>query len=94
MTNFRQTSSRVLHGPFVGKTKAELQALLVTAQNELSEGGDTITSASVNGQSFSTGGQGPSVLGRIRMITAALAQVDPDFIAPHQTMNVRFGGGC
>lgn len=94
MTNYRPTSSRVLHGPFVGKTKAELQALLATAQTELGEGGDSITSASVNGQSFSTGGNGPSVLGRIRMIRAALAQVDPDFIAPQSAINVRFGGGC
>lgn len=80
-----------MHGPFVGRTRAELLAILRDAQNELAEGGDNITSASVNGQQFSASG-GPSVLQRIRMVTSALAQVDPDFIAPSGTINVRFGG--
>ena len=93
MSYHRNTSARVLHGPFVGRTKVELQALLRDAQNELGEGGDNITSASINGQQFSAGG-GPSVLQRIRLLTSALAQVDPDFIAPSNTINVRFGGGC
>jgi hypothetical protein len=87
----RNTSARVMRGPFVGRTRAELLALLRDAQDELGEGGDNITSASINGQQFSAGG-GPSVLSRIRLITAALAQVDPDFIAPQSTINVRFGG--
>jgi hypothetical protein len=84
------TSNKVLSGPFIGKTKAELLTLLRAAQDELADGGATVTSASVNGQSFSKT-QGPSVLSRIRLIQAALAQVDPDYLAPGHTINVRFG---
>lgn len=80
-----------MYGPYVGRTRAELLGILRDAQNELADGGDNITSASINGQQFSAGG-GPSVLQRIRLVQAALAQVDPDFIAPSGTINVRFGG--
>lgn len=93
MSSCRNISTRVRSGPFVGKTKPELIVLLNAAQAELAEGGDNITSASVNGQQFSAGG-GPSVLSRIRIITAALAQVDANFTAPSPTINVTFGNGC
>lgn len=67
--------------------------MLNAAQAELAEGGDKLSSASVNGQQFSQGG-GPSVLARIKLITAALAQVDPEYTPPSPTINVRFGGRC
>jgi hypothetical protein len=81
--------SRVLTGPFVGKTKSELETLLTAAQAELGDGGGTITGGSVNGQSFQKTA-GPSVLTRIRLLQQALAQVDPDYVAPSGTINVRF----
>lgn len=84
------TSNRVLTGPFAGKTKAELRALLTAAQQELIDGGGSLTGASVNGQSFQKTA-GPTPLTRIRLIQSALAQVDPDFIAPSHTIAMRFG---
>jgi len=85
-------SNKVLSGPYVGKTKAEMHALLTAAQARLAGGGGQITGASVNGQSFQKTA-GASVRTEIREITAALAQVDPDFIAPSSTIRVRFGCG-
>jgi hypothetical protein len=87
-------SNRVLYGPFVGKTKSDLETLLTAAQAELGDGGGgTITGASVNGQSFQKTA-GPSVLSRIRMIQSALAQVDPDYIAPTHAIATRFRAPC
>jgi hypothetical protein len=82
-------SARVLSGPYVGKSKAELKVLLAAAQARLAGGGGQITGASVNGQSFQKTA-GASVRTEIRELTAALAQVDPDFIAPTSTIRVRF----
>lgn len=64
--------------------------MLRTAQEALANGGGSLTGATVNGQSFQkTAGLSP--MARIRLIQAALAQVDPDYIAPSQQMVVRFG---
>jgi len=82
----------VLSGPYVGKTKYELTVLLKAAQARLAGGGGQIIGGSVNGQSFQKT-SGGSVRTEIRDITSALAQVDPDFIAPSATIRVRFGCG-
>ena len=84
-------ANKVVSGPFVGKSAAELKILLREAQAELGEGGGSLIGASLNGQSIQKTA-GPSVLSRIRLLTQALAQVDPDFIAPSATIRVRFGG--
>lgn len=86
-------SNKVLTGPYVGKTRSELRTLLTTLQSQLSGGGQTLTGASINGQSLQFA-QGPSVLTQIKLVQQALAQVDPDFIAPSGTINVRFTSGC
>lgn len=83
-------ANKVLFGPYIGKSKPELLVLLRDAQSRLSGGGGQLTGASVNGQSFQKNA-GASVNSEIRAITAALAQVDPDFIAPSHTIAVRFG---
>lgn len=86
-------SNRVRTGPFAGKTKAELQALLTDAQSQLAAGGASLTGASVNGQSLQLT-PGPTVLSRIKLLQAALAQVDATFVPPSHTLAVRFGPGC
>lgn len=82
-------ANKVLTGPFVGKTKAELLTLLTAAQAALANGGGQVTGASVGGQSFGKT-PGLSATERIRMIVAALAQVDPDYLAPGHSISVRF----
>ena len=82
--------NKVQFGPYVGKSKPELLALLREAQSRLAGGGGQLTGASVNGQSFQKTA-GASVRSEIRELTAALAQVDPDFIAPSSTIAIRFG---
>ena len=84
--------AKVLSGPYVGKTKFELEALLLAAQERLAGGGGQITGGSVNGQSFQRTAGG-SVRTEIRELTSALAQVDPDYLAPSATIRVRFGAG-
>lgn len=82
-------SIRVERGPYVGKTKEEMRALLVAAQERLSSGGGTLLGSSVNGQSFQFAA-GMSPIAQIRLIQAALAQVDPSFVAPSNQIAVRF----
>lgn len=81
--------NRVISGPYVGKTKAELLVLLTDAQTALGAGGGQITGASIGGQSFGKT-QGLAITERIRLITAALAQVDPDYLSPGATVYGRF----
>jgi hypothetical protein len=82
-------AQKVIFGPFVGKTKAELLVMLEAQQAKLANGGGAVTGASVGGQSVSkTPGLSPVEM--IRLITQALAQVDPDYIAPSGTIYGRF----
>lgn len=81
--------AKVLFGPFVGKTKSELIVMLTAAQELLANGGGVVTGASVGGQSYSKT-SGIPVTERIKMITAALAQVDPDYLAPSNAIYARF----
>lgn len=70
--------------------------MLRAAQESLASGGGVVMGASVGGQSFSKTA-GLSVTERIRMITQALAQVDPDYLAPSSSVYVRFSdpsGDC
>ena len=90
-------ANQVISGPFVGKTRAQLLVLLSAAQDSLANGGGQITGASIGGQSFGKT-SGLSVTERIKLITAALAQVDPDYLPPGQTVYGQFtspdSGGC
>ena len=63
--------------------------MLTDAQALLASGGGVVTGASVGGQSYSKTA-GISVTERIRMITQALAQVDPDYMGPGNPVYVRF----
>jgi hypothetical protein len=81
--------NKVQFGPYIGKSKPELLVILRAAQDRLAGGGGQLIGASVNGQSFQKSG-GATVRTEIREITAALAQVDPDYIAPSHTIAARF----
>lgn len=82
------TSTKVLYGPFIGYTKADLLPLLTAAQEAFAAGDSKITGAAVGGQSFGRTA-GMSASERIRQIVGALAQVDPDYLAPANQVYAR-----
>lgn len=85
-------ANTVLTGPLAGYTKPQLLALRVELQQALMSGG-TLVGASVNGQSFSkTPGLGAAE--RLRIVNAALAQVDPTAFAEGSTIYTRFSSPC
>lgn len=63
--------------------------MLTAAQELLASGGGVVTGASVGGQSYSKTA-GISVTERIKLITQALSQVDPDYLAPSASVYARF----
>jgi hypothetical protein len=82
--------NRVLSGRLAGFTKAEVEALWLAYKAD--PFASVITAASINGQSLSFG-QGVGTAERQRILQNALAQVDPAWSPPSQTLRVRFGAG-
>lgn len=84
-------SARVLSGPYAGFTRAEMQTEFARYKAALTTSGSALSGASVNGQSLSFGPRRDwTLLEWGRQVQAALAQVDPQFCAPSQSVAVRF----
>lgn len=83
-------SNRVISGPYLGFTKAELLVELDRYKAAAKTAGSRLIGASVNGQSFSYGPRGDWSLQQwSRQLQKALAMVDPSYTAPSNTMVVR-----
>lgn len=88
-------SSKVLSGLYAGFTRAEMQTEWARYKAQLtSSTGSRLVGSTVNGQNFQFGPRADMSLQQWgRSIQNALAQVDPDWIAPSQQIAVRFGCG-
>jgi hypothetical protein len=85
------TSNRVLSGPYAGLTKAEMQTEWERYKTALLSSGSRLGGATVNGQNFQFGPRSDWTLSQWgRTIRHALAQVDPDWMAPEGTIFTRF----
>lgn len=84
-----QTSNKVLFGRYFGWSKEELLADLEKYKQAVAASGSRLIGASVNGQSFSYGPRERSLSQWQRELQQALAQVDPRYTAPSNTMVVR-----
>lgn len=85
------TFSRVQTGLYAGFSKAEMLAEWARYKVELKSSSSRLTGASVNGQSYSFGPRSDLTLVEwSRQLRSALAQVDPDWIAPTGTIRTRF----
>lgn len=86
-------STKVIHGPYFGFTKAEMLTEYARYKAALQSSGSRLTGASVSGQSFSYGPRGDWSLDTWgKNIQQALSQVDPDTLAPSGEIRVRFSG--
>jgi hypothetical protein len=84
-------SGRVLSGPYAGFTRAEMQAEFSRYKTALTSSGSALAGASISGQSVSFGPRRDWSLAEWgRQVQTALAQVDPSFCSPSQTIAVRF----
>lgn len=85
-------SNKVLTGMYAGFTRAEMKVEFQRYKTALQRSSSRLTGSTVNGQSFSFGPRSDMNLADWgKSVRNALAQVDPDFIAPSQAMAVRFG---
>jgi hypothetical protein len=86
------TSNRVLSGLYAGFTRAEMLIEWDRYKAALQKSGSRLQGATVNGQNVQFGPRADlSLTSWGRAIRQALAQVDPDWIAPTQTIRVGFG---
>lgn len=86
-------AAKIPTGPLAGYTLAQLTALRTTLQEEMMRGQGTLTGSGVNGQSFSFA-PGLSVTARLRMVNAAIAQLQPASAEPRNTIYARFSSPC
>lgn len=88
------TSNRVLSGLYAGFTRAEMQTEWARYKAALQTSGSRLAGSTVNGQNFQFGPRSDMTLEAWgRAVRMALAQVDPDWIAPSGTIYARFGEG-
>lgn len=86
--------SKVQSGPYAGFTKAEMLDEWARYKVQLTKSGSRILGGSINGNSVQFGPRGDWTLSDWgRNVRFALSQVDPDFIAQSESIQVRFGGG-
>ncbi len=82
----------VQRGPYAGFTKAEMDTEFARYKEKLLASGTTLRGASMSGKSYQVGPRLDWSLPEwSRQIRYAMSQVSPDFIAPAQTIAVRFG---
>jgi hypothetical protein len=87
-------SNKVQTGLYAGFTKAEMVAEFARYKAALQSSGSRLVGSSVSGQTFQFGPRADMSLSAWgRAVRTALAQVDPDFLAPSSTIAVRFGCG-
>lgn len=85
------TSSKVLTGIYAGFTRAEMLAEWARYKAQLQQSGSRLTGATLNGQQYQFGPRGDMSLTEwSRQLRSALAQVDPDWLAPSSSIAVRF----
>ncbi len=86
------SNAKVLFGPYAGTSRADIVAAHEAARAELvAFTTNRLSSSSVNGQQFTFDPNAEARLkNRVRDLALARSQVDPDFIAPKGTMQVRF----
>ena len=78
-------------GTYAGFTKAEMDTEFARFKTALTASGSRLIGSSVNGESFQFGPRSDWNLHEWgRQVRAAMAQVSPDFLAPSQTIGVRF----
>jgi hypothetical protein len=88
-----QIHAVVQRGPYIGRTKAQMDAELERYHAQLGRSGTTLRGASMSGKSYQVGPRLDWSLGEwSRQIAFAMSQVSPDFIAPSHSHLVRFGG--
>ena len=84
--------SKVQTGPYAGFTRAEMLTEFARYKAALQTSGSRLIGSSITGNSFQFGSRSDWTLTEWgRQVRAALAQVDPDYIAPQHTIQVRFG---
>lgn len=84
------SNNRVISGPYLGFTKAELLVELARYKDAAKAAGSRLTGATVNGQSFTYGPRGDWSLQQwSRQLQAALSLVDPTYQMPSATIRVR-----
>lgn len=83
-------SNRVISGPYLGFTKAELLDELDRYKAAAKLAGSRLTGSTVNGQSFTFGPRGDWSLAQwSKQLQAALSLVDPTYRPPSQTIRAR-----
>lgn len=88
-----QIFASVQSGPYAGFSLAEMETEFERYKAALKESGSRLVGAQVQGESFQFGPRSDWSLAQWgKAVRFALAQVSPDFIAPKQTILVRFGG--
>lgn len=85
-------SNRVLSGPYAGFTQAEMLTEWARYKAQLQQAGSRLQGATVNGQNVQFGPRSDMSLTSWGIaVRRALAQVDPDWIAPTSSISIRFG---
>ena len=83
--------TKVMFGPYTGFTKAEMKSEWDRYKTELQGSGSRLMGSSIHGDSFQFGPRSDWTLQEWgRAIRYALSQVDPDWLAPSQAIQVRF----
>lgn len=83
--------SKVQTGMYAGFTRAEMLTEFARYKAALQATGSRLVGSSINGQSFQFGPRSDMTLqGWGTSIRQALAQVDPDYLAPSGTIGARF----
>lgn len=83
--------SKVQTGLYAGFNRAEMLAEFARYKSALQSTGSRLVGSSINGQSFQFGPRADlSLQAWGTSIRQALAQVDPDYLAPSGCISVRF----
>ena len=84
-------SNKVIAGIYAGFTRAEMLTEWSRYKSALQSSGSRLMGSTVNGQTFQFGPRSDMSLTQWgRSVQHALAQVDPDWIAPASQIEVRF----
>ena len=86
------TTGKVMTGIYTGFTRAEMLTEFARYKAAVITSGSRLGGATVNGQNFQFGPRSDMTLHAWnKSVLSALAQVDPDYLAPQSAIAVRFG---
>ena len=81
-----------MSGIYAGFTRAEMLTEWARYKAQLQGSASRLVGSTVNGENFQFGPRSDMSLAQwARTIQSALAQVDPDWLAPSSAIRVRFG---